>query len=262
MHAVLLVTLMHDRYLSAARRSNLSMAEAFHWHEGVALFNRKLSGPIQPSERDALWAAAAILGTITFFHIEAKTPEEAWPLKLASSLDLNWLKMSDGKKEIWKITQPLRSDCVFQALAVEHMGFFTTSCTAPGLQTLPLELLMLCGLDGMATTDNNPYHAAASTLAQSWNLDCMQTVFLYFFCFISSTSAEYRELLEQKDHRALLLLAYWYAKVCQTQHWWTWPRAALECQAICIYLERHRRHDCVLQALLQFPRAVCGIAAS
>src|SRR6202022_3727073 len=95
MHAVLSLTLMHDRHLSALN-TKLSPTEAFHWYQGTALFNSKLSGPIQPSERDALWAAAALLGTIAIYYVEANTPEEAWPLKSPSSLDLNWLRMSAG----------------------------------------------------------------------------------------------------------------------------------------------------------------------
>lgn len=92
MHAVLSLTLMHDRYLFTAPNTKLSTTEAFHWYQSVALFNGKLSGPIQPSERDALWAAAALLGIIAFRYIEAKTPEEAWPLKPPSSLDLKLAK--------------------------------------------------------------------------------------------------------------------------------------------------------------------------
>jgi hypothetical protein len=67
---------MHDRYLFAAPNTQMSTTEAFHCYQGIALFNSKLSGPIQPSERDA-WATAALLGTIAFCYIEAKTPEEA-----------------------------------------------------------------------------------------------------------------------------------------------------------------------------------------
>jgi hypothetical protein len=64
--------------------------------------------------------------------------------------------------------------------------------------------------------------------------------------------------LEAKDHRALLLLAYWFAKVCNTSVWWLDRRATLECQAICLYLERYST-DVVVHDLLEFPRAKCGI---
>jgi hypothetical protein len=261
MHAALLVTRMHDRYLSAAQASTLSVTEATHWHQSVASFKRKMCEPIQPSERDALWATSAILATISFFYIEAKIPEEAWPLTQPSSSDLNWLKLSDGKRAVWSITQPLRSDGTLRALALEHSTVSKIARTAPGLEDLPPDLLLLCGLDGTSPTNSNPYFAAASTLAQAWNSDSIQIIFLNFFCFITTTSPEYRILLERKDHRALLLLAYWYAKVCQTHHWWALPRAALECQAICIYLSRYCQQDTFIQQLLQYPRTLCGISA-
>jgi len=262
MYVVLTLTLMHDRYLSASPNTKQSTAEAFYWYKGTALFNSKLSKPIQPSERDALWVTAALLGAIAFACIEAKTPEEAWPLKPPSSLDLDWLRMSDGKKEVWKITDPLRADSVFQPLAPEHQhDFLPTYSTVVELQTLPSELIKLYGLDVMSTADNNPYHAAASILASLMNIECNHSTILKFLSFISYMHPDYKRLLERKDPRALLLLAYWYAKVSQYQQWWIWQRVMLECQATCIYLERYHGHDTKIQNLLQFPRKMCGLVA-
>jgi hypothetical protein len=195
MHAVLKLTLMHDRHLSPAPNTKLSTTEAFHWYQGIALLNSKLSGPIQPSERDVLWATAALLSTIAFFYVEAMTPEEAWPLKLPSFLDLNRLRMSDGKKEIWKITQPLRSDSVFQALALEYTNFLPTPSTGPGLEALPSEFIKLYGLDAKSTSDNSPYHAAASALARSLNIDYNYSTILNFLSFINHMRPDYKRLL-------------------------------------------------------------------
>lgn len=250
---------MHDRHLSLEANTSLSHTEAFHWYQGVALFSSKLAGPIHPSERDALWAASAFLGTIAFYYIEARTPEEAWPLKPPSSLDLNWLRMSAGKEEIWKITQPSRADSVFQPLVSGYGYFLPTPSTGPGLEALPPEFVKLYELDAASTAENNPYHAAASSLAMSLNSGCNLSIILNFLSFINHMSPDYKRLLERKDPRALLLLAYWYAKACQCQHWWIWRRAALECQAICIYLDRYHEHESSIQNLLQFPRMMCGV---
>lgn len=73
--------------------------------------------------------------------------------------------MSEGKKEIWGIAQPLRADSVFQALAIEQTNFLPNSSTEPGLEALPSGSIKLYGLDAMPIADNNPYHAAASALA-------------------------------------------------------------------------------------------------
>jgi hypothetical protein len=120
MDAILTLTLMHDRYLFAGSNTKLSTIEAYHWYQAPCSFNKQLSRPLQMERRAALLTTAALLGTITFCHIEAMTPEEAWPLKLPSSSDLDWLRMSDGKEEVWKLSQPLKAGSVFHALAAVH----------------------------------------------------------------------------------------------------------------------------------------------
>ena len=258
MHAVLALTQMHDRHLSATPKEKLSNTEAFHWYQSIALFSSKLSGPIESSEQDPLWATAVFLGLIAVYYIEADTAEQAWPLKPSSSLDLNWLKMSQGKKEIWKITQPLRSESVFRPLVMDNMSFIPEPSTLIGLEVLPPNLNKLCDLDAFSNVDNNPYYAAASGLAQVFDFDDKLLTIMNFLQFVNFMRQDYKRLLELKDSRALLLLAYWYAKVCQTQHWWLWHRAALEGQAICIYLERNHRHEAHIQNLLQFPSMNCS----
>jgi hypothetical protein len=150
------------------------------------------------------------------------------------------MPMFIGKKEVWKITDPLRADTAFQPLAPDHQyNCLPTYSTVVELQTLPSELIKLYGFDATLTADNNPYHAAASILTSLMNIECNHSTILKFLSFISYMHPDYKRLLEQKDPRALLLLAYWYAKVSQYQQWWIWQRAVLECQATCIYLERH-----------------------
>ena len=253
---------MHDRYLSAAPNTKLSTTEAFHWYQGTALFNNKLSGPFPPSERDAIFATAVCLGVIVFFYIDAKTPEEAWPLKPPSSSDLNWLSLSDGKRALGRYSQPAVGKSLFQTLMpFENTKPPSTSSTAPGLEVLPAEFIRLCGLDATSTPDSNPYHAVASGLAKSLHSDCKLTTILSFLCFISAMPPEYSQILKRKDPGALLLLAYWYAKMCQYQHWWIVGRAALEGQAICLYLQKYHGDNADIQRLLQFPKMMCTVVA-
>ena len=220
MHAMLSLTLMHDRYLSNIPNTKLSTVEAFHWYQGTALFNSKISGPIPASERDAVYATAVCLGVIAFFYIEATTPEEAWPLKPPSPLDLNWVSLSDGKRELNKITQPRGEKTAFQTL----LPFENTkpkpafSAPVPGLEALPPEFIRLCRLDASSTSDNNPYYDVASALAKSLHSDCKLTTILSFLSFIGGMRREFKQLLKQKDPCALLLLAYWFAKMCQFPH--------------------------------------------
>jgi hypothetical protein len=88
---------MHEQHLSVGVGAERSIDIAFHWSRGAALLNSKLSAAIEPPERDALWACAGMLGVLAFSSIQAKTPEEAWPLKNSSS-DLGWLNLCEGKE--------------------------------------------------------------------------------------------------------------------------------------------------------------------
>lgn len=263
MHGVLSLTLMHDRYLSGASNTKLSVTEAFHWYQSTALFNEKLAGPIDISERDALWATAACLGTIAFFYLEAETLEEAWPLKAPSPMDLNWLSLSEGKTTLWKLTRSSGAKSVFQILSPSQNTAPqpTPPPTPPnvhGLEALPSEFIKLCGLDAASTSANNPYHAVASSLAKSLHSDCKLTTILSFLTFVMTIPAKYKELLKRKDPCALLLLAYWFAKMCQYPHWWIIKRASLEGQAICIYLQRYCGYDADIQKLVRYPMMMCG----
>ena len=221
MHAILSLSLMHDRYLSGAVNTKLSTIEAFHWYRSLALFNSKIAGPFDPSERDAVYATAVCLGVIAFFYIEATRPEEAWPLKPDSPLDLNWLSLSDGKKELGNVTQRRGEKTLFQTLMPFENTKPKPTSPLPGLEVLPSEFIRLCRLDMSSTADDdNPYHAVACTLAKSLHSDCTLTTILSFLSFIGNMSAEYKRLLKRKDSAALLLLAYWFAKMCQFQHVW------------------------------------------
>jgi len=75
-----------------------------------------------------------------------------------------------------------------------------------------------------------------------------------FLTFIGTISPEYMRLLEEKDPRALLLMAYSYAEVSQFGIWWLSRRAILEGEAICIYLKRLDHGYDEIEQLLQLPK--------
>lgn len=256
MHTIFTVTLMHDRYLSGTSDTKL---EDFHWYQSSTLFNNKLSeGPVHPSDRAAVWTTAALLGCISLHHNKAKTPEDTWPLSPPSSTDLTWLRMSEGKKEIWKIAEALKYDSVFWPLSPDYT-FPDISFTGSELDNLPPGFIQLYNLGPTSTVENNPFHAPASALAQVLDLECSYATVLKFMTVVGRMCSGYKQLIEHKDPCALLLMAYWYAKVCRSEYWLLWRRTMLECQAICIYLERYHSRDTSIQELLQFPKRMCGL---
>jgi hypothetical protein len=250
---------MHDQNLANKPNPKLSTAIAFHWSQGASLLNKRLSEGIRPSERDALWACAGLLGALSFASSPATTPEEAWPLKSTSPSDLDWLKMTEGKQAIWKIADPMREDSLFYPMVPNFMQFVVPVSYSPELQRLPLELRRLCKLDDATMQDHNPYLAPASFIARMIGIECTKDNSGTFMSFLGCMERDLRQLLELKDPCALILMAYWYSMISHLPEWWMWRRASLECQAMCKYLELYHGHDGNVSSMLQRIHMLCNI---
>lgn len=269
MHAIATLTLMHDRHLAKAGNLHycprLVFAEYSHYYQAVLLFNDRLSALRQApggeeivASRVALLSTAAILWTISFCHVEARTSQEAWPLKSTSPSDLNWLRMNNGKEQIWKATQSYRPDPISTTLASmrTHEMLTTPDNNVNNLSDiLPpafIRLFNLTNRDALQDDSKDPYYTIGVQIAQVVYVNSsVYVTILSFVSFVSSMSSEVRGLLEAKDPRMLLALALWYAKLYQVGVWWMSQRLLLEGQAIHIYLKRFFSHDSDIQAVLE-----------
>ena len=258
MHAIMTLTARHDRYMSSSPGPGPTTFETFHGLQAASLFNRMLSGPIHASDGDTIGAMGALLGAISIASTEACSPEEAWPLKAPAPSDLQWLKLSDGKRELWRLANPSRPESVFRCLVEEYED--NARILKPGIEKLPTQLLEICDVTELSTADNNPYYSALQIFASMQDVECNHSTILRFLSFIGDVQPEFITLIELKDSRALLLLAFWYATVCH-YHWWIARRAMIECKAICIYLEKSHASKTTIQDLLQYPKLSCGLIA-
>ena len=253
---------MHTRILKLSASSEKTPAEAYHWFKATALFNAKLSTGILPEDRDALWATAVLLGASMFTSCAAIRPEDAWPLAPPSAADLSWLRITNGKKEIWRMTNPLRPDSVFCSLAnQQHKDYLPCVILSDFvLQTLPAGLMKLYRLHTRSSPDstNNPYYYTLCVLAPLLAATCNKTNFTKYISFISHFDPPFRDLLLLKEPFALLILAHWYAKVFRFE-WWIANRAAVECRAICIYLEQEHQSNVALQDCIRCLRSTYNI---
>ena len=259
MHAIQATTAIHDRFLYASPHAPLTTTELYHLSQAAALFNRKLSAPIEPSERDALWITAILLGSATFAQIEASKPEEAWPMACSKPSDLEWLQMSSRKEAVCSATDPLRPGGIFHTLADEYYKEYVAPAAPTfGIEGIPPLFLQLYGLDSHSTAENSPYFSAVHTIVTLLRTGADRLTITRYLSFISHMKPEFKRLVELKDARALLIMAYWYAMVIRIS-WWIQRRAEMECQAICLYLERYFAEETVIQDLLRFPKMKCGL---
>ena len=255
MHAALAVASSHDRYSRGLTFSKSSFCEVYHWSKSIALFNRKLSSPIRPQDRDAFWATATYLGIVAFTTFDASRPEEAWPLNPhCGPSNLEWLRMSVGKKAIWDLTDPLRPDSVFHPMAPVYARMHTP-LPSSGPENVPAVLRRLCRIDAASTAKSNPYFTAVQALSVLARKPRDRVLLFSALPFISQINPAYKALLEKKDAVALLLLALWYAGASGVV-WWIERRAEIEGRAICLYLERYHWDDDTIMDLLPWRSSV------
>ncbi|TAQ86023.1 hypothetical protein B7494_g5652 [Chlorociboria aeruginascens] len=253
MHIVQTMTALHDRYFSASPTTRISATEAHHWFLAASLFNQKLSKPIEPDDRDGLWATAVLLGISAFSLIEASKPEEAWPLKPPESTDFDWIDLSRGKAAVWALTDPLRPDSVFNFMARDYKTNYFAQFPTSGFEGIPSQFVQIYCLDENSSAFNNPYYTALRIVVFLLPIKCGLSNVPTFISFVGHMEPDFRRLLKEKDPRALLLMAYWFVEVRNSQ-WWIRRRAHLEFQAVCMYLEKYYPEETLIHELLTYPK--------
>lgn len=216
-----------------------TQTEIHHTLQCICLFKRKLSHLIAAPDQDALWATSALLGLIAIVSFEETSPEDAWPLRSVHASDLEWVRLTVGKRIMWTLTDPLRTNGLFRAMASEYadMEFPIPEASTAGI---PSSLIKVCNLTETSNSDNHPYYVAAHLLvilARLQTLSGGSFPGIYMITFISQSQLRFRRLLEDKDPVGLLLLALWYREARKAL-WWIRQRAEVETQAIRIYIER------------------------
>ncbi|KAM0721039.1 hypothetical protein Q7P37_003324 [Cladosporium fusiforme] len=263
-HIVITLTLLHDRHLAGAFGVDRQILS--HSYQGTSKFKQVLMRPIKEEAKDALWASAALLGAIQIATFEARTPEEAWPLKPHDPSDLDWLKMSEGKKAVFAIASPLRPGSRFCHISNGHGALFRPmierrACEREDLVSMTRDFSELFGLGPDSRGGENPYYEAGMALARLLHVQCDGNNIIEFFGFMMHLSTEFKRLLAEKDARALLMIAYWYAKLWRGR-WWLQQRGLIEGQAICMFLERFHADDARLQRMLEWPKREFGLETS
>ncbi|KAJ5115798.1 hypothetical protein N7456_000146 [Penicillium angulare] len=243
MHASLAVAFAYDRHLNSSSGSRRSLEECYHSSQSIALFNKRLSSPIDAKDKDPIWGTAAALAMLSFSSLDSCVPEESWPLKSKSPgySDLAWLDMINGKMSLWNTIDPLRPESIFHVMAASFTDMFSPLPTM-GVDGIPESLVNMCLLNDSSTAENNAYFSAAHAISRLIGLPDYEITAGQVQLFASSIHGPYRMLLQEKDPVALMLLYMWYRKAGRCI-WWIDLRARVECPAICTYLQLYHSKD-------------------
>lgn len=259
MHMVLALAQIHETALDLCVAGDQN---SHHWNQATSLLRTQLSRPITSSERDALWITVALHSVAYLAATEATTPAQAWPLRPPSSFDLAWLKLCHGKQLVANLTDPLRSDSAFCLAAGELQTMVDylreIASHEPRFESLPKRFYELFELGNDPKV--NPYFAGVAALAYVLSLELDERNFLPHLCWTCVLDEKFKLLLYQKDERAMLLLLYWYAKICDHRIWWMWKQSWTEGLAICSFLEAAWMNQPDEAGLLEWPRVALIIA--
>ncbi|VUC29170.1 unnamed protein product [Clonostachys rosea] len=241
MHASLAVAFAYDRHLDGLPGGRRSVEECYHRSRSTALFNRRLREPIQMEDKDPIWGTAVALALLSFATPDVCVPEESWPMKASGSSDLEWLRMSNGKMSLWRITDPLRPNSLFHVMAP---AFAQMNSPLPeiGIYGISSPLASVCNLDCSSNEKNNPYFKVAHAVSQILDLPDSQVTTGEIGVFPRSIHESFKYLLEERDPIAVLLLYLWYRKASRSM-WWIELRARVECPAICLYLQTYHKEN-------------------
>lgn len=256
--------MLHNRHVSSVSRPHPSPRELSHYLQGIIKFKQALTEPLSQSQRDALWITTTLLEVITLGSIEATCPEEAWPIKTSEMADdLNWMFITQVKGEMWRIADVANSDCSLRELANKPWNYRTAAPPfEPGFKNISPFLIRTLTIDSPDNPHTEAYRSKLRLLDGLMIMRCDQSTILYFLSFLSRMSEDCTRLLQSRDPGALMIMAYWYAKTSQnTGQWWIHRRSILECQSICLYLERYHGDIPGLQAILAFPKRLSAFAA-
>lgn len=261
MHITLAVSAAHIRRLgvdssTACASKRLLVLEAQHWQEALLLHRKELAQP--DCTYDAQYDArveTTFLAIIYLFALDDVLPINAFSAGTSDLLmrAISPLAVCSGFRAL-RITAGPRvyTSSWLPVLVATDDAHGTFSSEAPGTQGIPSAFIQLCGLDASSTAENNDYHRILRLLTPILRLEPDVNNFAKLFSFAGRGWLNLKPLLLRKDHRALLLVSYWFALLHQIDQWWLTVRAKTECQAIVEYLSQSSE-DVNLHRLLEYP---------
>ncbi|KAL1890258.1 hypothetical protein Cpir12675_005477 [Ceratocystis pirilliformis] len=128
------------------------------------------------------------------------------------------------------------------------------------LDGLPKELAALLNLNpGETTATGNTYHTLATVVALCLECEEASENILMCFAFLRAMDARFQQLLNVKDLPALVLMAWWYARLVKFDSEEILRRARVEGQDICVYVESWGHMSSDIMTALEYPKKVLGV---
>ena len=254
-HSVCTLAASHTVFLSENRDSSIN----HHFDKALCTFRQRLTFPITCKDLDAILTSCVLLGMITFSTLH-ETPRNSQGQ--SDKVDLRWLTSQIGLRAILFDTRHLLGESSWASVYKQDAPHFRGEIP-PILGNGDLfseyalgDLNTLLGISPESNQGNNVYDAVLQSLIPLLSMKPSDISLTQLMAVMYRFKPEFYELLERRDLRALLLLAYWLGLMCRVDLWWVSSRARSECMTHCEYLDSCG--DRSFRKLLVFPAQCCN----
>ena len=251
MDAILAMASLHRHRLVSSSGAPPRQVTA-HWQRCLSDFASRLTKGFDGDDADAMLATATLINGVAFALVDHQVPSKVWPLASNSS-DLEWLYRQKGITIVYAACPFVRPNSALKQL-FDVDPFDDLQDIAVADENILRDRLASACVTG--DSEQNVYDNALQVLGPLLRLPCTSETILMHLGFIGLMNSEFIALLREKNHIALLILSYWYAGICSFDCWWVTLRPALECVAICKYLDQHATQ--IIRDLLFYPAEACG----
>lgn len=251
MDAILAMASLHRHRLVSSSKAPPRQVTA-HWQRCLSGFASRLKKRFDGDDGDAMLATATLINGVAFALVDHEEPSKVWPLASSSS-DLEWLYIQKGITIVYAACPFVRPESALKQLFDVDL-FDDLQDVADAGENILLDRLASACVTG--DSEQKVYDDALNVLGPLLRLPCTSETILMHLGFIGEMNSEFTALLRERDHKALLILSYWYAGICSFDCWWVTLRPALEYVAICKYLDQHATQ--IIKDLLFYPAEACG----
>ncbi|PGH07085.1 hypothetical protein AJ79_06363 [Helicocarpus griseus UAMH5409] len=235
--------------------SRYKLLEARHLSMALQLYKKELAWQITKENMDGLISTCMLLSDVPLLETEC-SPYDSFVFSSDPSA-MNWLLLQSGVSRLLPYVNTFLHQSIWFAPFMETYELFLKhkDCRS-GREGLHPELADLCEIDDASTSENNPYHEPLRTLMPILNMELNSKNFVAMVSFMGTLKPNLISLLQKREPRALLILAFWLGKMCSDQCSWIYRKLHTECVAICMYLENSS--DWQILELLAYPASSCG----
>jgi hypothetical protein len=212
------------------------IAELGQESAAITALKSALALPLHKDRADALLFTAVMLNAVTFAFVENHSLSTSWVFSNGSDR-LGWLDLQLQFKKLEEATSQFRESSLLQPIldATDHQDPQLDHAEDLSLEGVPTAWRMLIG--DKDTQNYRLYRRPVQILAELRLLepDCNSS--FAYFGLVGKLEEGFRNLLFDKDPRALWIFGYWLGLLGRLNIWWCKRRVERDWAAVLCFLQ-------------------------